>query len=356
MIKRGISFLVFGILLLMGLGVFAAGVVGCGRIEESTSSTTVYTYQGAQSPGDVWSWQIDRGGRTFIATNETTSFWASGTLEVLVTSFLKLYVNNSNDSSAVGQTAHALELPGTFLIAKPAGSRTNEVNCVAKGTTAPDPGSYNLVVIPSRSWTSREAAYATMEVSLVSGGTYSFNYTSYRIDGVALGVSTEAGYTFDSSSGRFIKSGVTTQFFVTASGAFVGDFGPGRGGFLGLKRQTVDVSDFARSNFRVIQSRYNPPGRFEETSFLSWQAHPTLANHMIGNLYTNIETGAILETVTATGELTAQDSQGFFTITQAGETAKMIPGRVGSSYMGFIFLLSRYQGVDRFSNFKFVQL
>src|SRR5579862_1076431 len=96
---------------------------GCGGsgVGGGSASPSLRSYVGTQGPGDVWSWQLT--GTTFTATNQTQGFHYTGTEATLPTGFLKLTVGTTDDPNVtVGQSAYALELPGTALVMKPAGA------------------------------------------------------------------------------------------------------------------------------------------------------------------------------------------------------------------------------------------
>ena len=288
-------------------------VIGCGQ-QTATDSNVInaragtYSYSGTQSPGDAWSWVITSS--TFIGTNETPgkNYYYSGTYTAYVSGFNKAVITATNDPSVPTDgtaTGYFLEYPDTVLLVKPSGD-SNLVVCAAKAASAPSAGQYNFVNIPWPGWTSSSNSYGTVEVS-ESGGSYTFEVRTYDLAGNPTGGTLESGFIF--SDGRLIKSGNPLQIFMTPSGAFFGDNGPGSGGFAGAAKQAVDVSDAAAKQYRGVLLSYDTGTRHDLIQAVGAEPHPGLTNALRGFSFDNVETNT-RQTGGVTLEFGAESSNG----------------------------------------------
>ncbi|OGB90596.1 hypothetical protein A2625_03540 [candidate division WOR-1 bacterium RIFCSPHIGHO2_01_FULL_53_15] len=298
------------------LAIFALSVVifiaaGCSQ-PASTSSNVVatrtgtYSYLGTQSPGDVWSWTIGEG--TFICTNETQGRYYGGSFTTYTSGFSKAVISATNDPDVPtdgSATAYFLEYPNTMLLAMPTGS-DNVIVCAASAATAPSAGQYNFVQIPSPSWTSTSQSYGTAEAS-VSGGLYTFNVNKYDLSGNLVETTVEAGYSF--SNGRLTKAGSGLQIFMTPSGAFMGDNGPGSGGFAGAAKQTVSAIAIAAKEYRGVLFSYNVGTHHDLIEAVGAEPISGSSNSLSGFIYDNVESGA-RQTNTVTLEIGSQLGNG----------------------------------------------
>ncbi len=238
-----------GLAACLGLGVLIC-VSGCGGAAGASVPST-RAYMGTQAPGDVWDWNISNG--TFTATNETKGYTYAGTESVLTTGFMKLELTSTTDPGAsAGQSAYALEFPGTALLIKPAGDDANPpIMAGALGSNPPGPTvNFNFVSVPKLGWDAvTEPAYGTASFS-VSGNDYTGTISKYLINDTLQ--STGPG-SFTMVGGRMTvgePAGVTAA--MTPTGVFVLDFGPGAGGVIGVKQpaSNIDLADVASKGFK----------------------------------------------------------------------------------------------------------
>ena len=208
---------------------------------DSSSTTTSNSYTATQSPGDVWSWTLTSS--TFEATNDTTGFTYSGTSETLENLFLKLTVTASTDPDVPTDgtgIAYALEVPGTALIVKPAGTDSKAIVGVGQGTCPTADTTYNWITIPRADWDATNSdAYGTA-ASTVSGTDLTFQISAFQLDGTSIGTNTAST---TCSNGVMTESGSgTATIGIAPSGTFVGDNGPNDGGFIGVVAPSADIS------------------------------------------------------------------------------------------------------------------
>jgi len=342
---------------ILSLSLLALGTVlvfGCAQQTDTDSNVIdardgVYSYQGTQSPGDAWSWTITP--TYVIGTNETTGKYYAGSYTAYASGFNKMVVSESNDSGVPldgTATAYFLEYPNTMLIVKPAGDDDNVIVCAARAVTAPPAGQYNFVNMPWAGWTSSDDAYGTVEVA-VSAGSYTFNVRTYNLAGTLTHTTLEAGFTF--SDGRLSKSGNPLQVFMTPSGVYLGDSGPGNGGFGGAAYQSVDVSEAGSKNYRGVLFVYDPLTGDGETMAIGAEPHPTLSNALAGFSYDDIETGA-RSTGGVTLEFGAQEVNGILTGTMDDggplSNFKIAVAQVSGKYIVLGIALDRYGDPQNF--------
>ena len=259
-----------------------AFIYGCGSAPTSGGGggggggITGATYYGTQSGGDMWKWIITSTteGR-FYGHNFTATFELSGTYEVLPSLFRKAYINYVKKESMgpnVGDTAYFLEFPNTMLMVKPAGNSNSDkvIICAASATSAPANGTIcNLITIPWAGWLATSAAYGTVEV--ISGDTYTFEVVQQNLKGHVIAESSSAQSGFHFSNGMFSKPGDDMKIFITPSGVFAGDAGPGRGGFAGASAEAgiataQNAKDAVEGRiFRGVMFNYDPAENTGET-------------------------------------------------------------------------------------------
>jgi hypothetical protein len=229
---------------------------GCGGSGLGTGSVINSSYLGTQSPGDVWSW--DLAATTFTASNDTLSHHYTGTKETLPTGFLKLQISTTDDPNvAVGQTAYALEIPGTALLIKPAGADTNPpIVAGALGGNPPGPQvSFNFVAVGAKNFNvAADQAYGHVTFD-VTGDTYTGTSHRWELDGTALpdGPSNFTGVNglMTDTSG---PQGTTATGAMTPSGVCVLDYGPNNGGVIGVRQPAtnVDLTAIGAKSYRGI--------------------------------------------------------------------------------------------------------
>jgi len=233
----------------MGIGSL---ILGCGGT--ASVSGTPHSYLGTQAPGDVWSWDVS--GSTFTAQNQTLGFHYSGTKSVLQTGFLKLIITSTDDPNVtVGQSAYALEIPGTALVIKPAGADTKPpIVACSLGSNPPGPQvSFNFVAIGSNTFnpvTDQAYGHVTFDVS---GNDYSGTALRWAINGTQLA---DGPSDFTGDNGLMTEAngplGVPATGAMTPSGVCAIDYGPGNGGVIGVKQPAanVDLAVLASKHFK----------------------------------------------------------------------------------------------------------
>ena len=261
---------------LLGLVVLSlAFIYGCGAAPTSGGGgggITGNTYFGTQSGGDYWKWIIDATSTTegtFWGKNFTMSYECSGTYEVLPSKFCKALINyvhkDGLEGPSVGDTAYFLEFPNTMLLVKPnaAAGEDKVIVCAAAATSAPANGTIcNFITIPWAGWLSTNAAYGTAEV--ISGSSYTFEVVQHNFDGnvVADGTGLQSGFQF--SNGMFSNPTQDMKIFITPSGVFAGDAGPGRGGIAGATVEAMFADEGDAQGevpgkiFRGVLFNYDP--------------------------------------------------------------------------------------------------
>ncbi|MFQ5586246.1 MAG: hypothetical protein ACE5GF_05420 [Thermodesulfobacteriota bacterium] len=326
------------------LFVVALALSGCGggSSDDDTASTTTTpaigdggksTYLGTQSPGDLWVWTIDRDAGTFSATNVTTGYTYSGTAAILSNGFLRLTIGATTDPGAtVGGNAYALEVPNTVLLIKPSEADSNVIVAAAQGSCPTANASYNWISIPETAWVpATGVAYGTAS-SVVTGSDFAFTVARYLLDGTSLPGDTPSG----SCSGGRIDLADGTVIGIAPSGMFIGDSGPGNGGFVGVEAPSanIDIADLTASGkeYRGVLFKYNDPDS-DDTEPV-W-ARGTGASTLAGGGYTDFEAGTEDTVNTVSIRSFTESSPGIYTaiLTEPdGATAT------------FVFMVSRING------------
>lgn len=334
------------ILFIAILSVLAIVLTGCGGGGETTTggggesggTTTTRSYLGTQSPGDVWSWTITtdaNGSGTFSAENKTLNLTYSGTVSTLPNRFLKLTVTNTNDPNInLPAYAYALEIPDTALLVKPAGDDTKVIVAAALGTCPTTAETYNWIVIPWPQWNaSNSHAYGVTNSSVV-GSNFSFSHNFYLLNGSSAGTSVEDGYTC--SNGEITKVNDDLTVAIAPSGFFVGDEGPGDGGFAGMAApsEPVDLSATGvlapGKEYRGVLFKYNSAGEDTEPVW----ARPNQQGGLTGGGYTNFEANIEDTLNTATLTFARQNSPGIVNGTLTD----------GSGSYPFVLMINRING------------
>lgn len=326
---------------LLGLLVVLAGCGGGGATSTAPVVSPAHrSYLGTQAPGDVWSWQLN--DTTFTATNQTLGTHYSGTKSILSTGFMKLTVTATDDANLTpGQSAYALELPGTALLIKPAGADTKPpIVAGALGSNPAGPQvSFNFVAIGSANYDRvNDQAYGHVTYD-VSGNTYAGMSHRWNIDGSPL---SDGPSNFTGDNGLMTDTngpmGYTATGAMTPSGVCVLDYGPNVGGVIGVMQPSanINISDFASRSFKgyLINS-----GKTQCVSVTS-NGNGTLH----GSGYANpmgVETGTLDGGSGVTISFTGQPNPGELTttLTTSGgtETLTGIVNQVGGKYMMFCF-------------------
>jgi hypothetical protein len=230
---------------------------GCGSGSSSTSSTN--SYYGTQSPGDAWSFTINRASNTFSGTDNTTGYTYSGTFTVLPSDFLQLTITASTDSTVtLPGTAYAVEFPGTALLLKPAGTKDSVIIAAAQGS-CPSPATYNWVKVANTSWIDSDPAYG---IANMTGSSSSLTISGSQYP---LGGTPSSPFTYSGSCSNGVinpASGSIGTFAITPSGAFIGDQGSD-GGIVGMLQPSANIGTStllqAGRQFRGFIFMVHPP-------------------------------------------------------------------------------------------------
>jgi hypothetical protein len=243
-------------------------VLGCSDDDKNTDEQPVKpfvnpevaeVYKGTQSPGDVWSWSLDKEQDHMIASwdygtfDDTSDDLAiEGTLEELPSGFLKVTITKVTPASADILTDgsawfYALEIPGMAMIVKPEGSIKGDlIAMIPEGDCAAIPGTYNYVISAPGDRSSynpiTDEAFGTINMAENGSG---FTISGYKfsldcidgacsesgvINGLPAASCTNGGEVVLTEAGETVAEG---QF--TNAGAMMMDFGYGNGGVFALK-------------------------------------------------------------------------------------------------------------------------
>jgi hypothetical protein len=254
----------------------------------TVTGASASNYAGTQSPGDFWSWTIDRGAGTFSAINNTKSFNYSGTLSALAGNpgISKLSVTSTTETGLTPpQSAYMIEVVNTALLVAhapiyttPSGTQQSikpPIFATAQGSCPSTGVNVNWIAMPSANWcsaagdpnplvnggagcTNGDNAFGTAAIS-VSGSTYGITVTSYRLDGTA------------DPSGPFILSGCScsngliqctdsgshpVRISFTPSGVFFVDMPNDALAGIVQPSSNIDLSDFLKSG-RIFKAIYH---------------------------------------------------------------------------------------------------
>ncbi|MBX2963091.1 MAG: hypothetical protein KF687_11310 [Cyclobacteriaceae bacterium] len=217
-------------------------------------------YKGTQSPGDVWTWALDKEQGHMMATwdygtfdNTGDDIEIEGTFEQYPSGFLKVTITKvtpaTNEIKTDGTAwFYALEVPGMAMIIKPEGSIKGDVIAlVAQGDCASIPGTYNYIISAPGNRSEynpvTDEAFGYLEVSS-NGSSYALAGYKFSLDCINGGNCSSTGpinglpsATCVGGGEVVIKDGGNTvaegQF--TNGGVMMMDFGYGNGGVFALK-------------------------------------------------------------------------------------------------------------------------
>ncbi len=273
------------------------------------------------------------------------------------TGFRKATITSSNDPGLTTPAdAYVLEYSNVAMLVKPAGSDNNVIVCASKATTSPGADHYNYVNLPYVGWDeSTYAAYGTTEVVLDGGGLYDFSNRAYTMSKSLSYTSQEVDYVF--ADGKISKSGSDLQVFLTPSGAFMGDSGPGKGGFAGAKKEIISITDIVTREYNGFMFEYDTTSGDGTSTPVGGEPHPTTSGAIRGFVYADLETGAEQAGSEATLVLNSQDSDGIYhgTFTTAAHTYTMhaVISRVAGKIL--FFAIAKASGNDNPMNFLVIE-
>jgi len=239
---------------------------GCSNNEDTTPQSKPFVdpkvaevFKGTQSPGDVWTWNLDKEQKHMTASWDHGTFdntgddvEIEGTFETLPSGFLKVTITKATPVSDEVKTDgsawfYALEIPGMALVVKPEGSIKGDIIAmVSQGECADIPGTYNYIISAPGNITYdpiTSEAFGYLELAQSGSG---FNVSGYKfsldcinggkcsetgvINGIPSGKCTEGGEVVISSGGNTVAQGQFTQ-----GGVMMMDFGFGNGGVFALE-------------------------------------------------------------------------------------------------------------------------
>jgi hypothetical protein len=303
----------------------AAGlwIAGCSTNETEEASQpkpfvnpdVAKVYKGTQSPGDVWSWSLDKEQGHMIASWDYGTFddpsddiEIQGTFETLPSGFLKVTITKAtpvNDEIKTDGSAwfYALEIPDMAMIVKPEGSIKGDIIAmIPQGDCASVPGTYNYIISApgDRSEYDPITSEAFGYLEVAEGGT-GFSLSGYKfsldcmnggkcsdtgpINGIPVAKCVGGGEVVISESGSTVAEG---QF--TNAGAMMMDFGYGNGGVFALKAgETATKASLMDNTYTGIA--YMPKNENDKTMPVKLSFSENDLGNMIGtgNPYTDIE-------------------------------------------------------------------
>jgi len=277
-------------------------------------------YNGTQSPGDVWTWALDKEQGHMTATwdygtfdDKSDDISIEGTFTTLPSGFLKVTITKAEPATEeipTNGTAwfYAMEIPGMALVIKPEGSIKGDlIAMVPQGECADIPGTYNYI----RSAPGDRSSYSPLTqeafgyLQVTNNGSGGFNLSGYKwsLDCINGGPCTETGVingiptaTCTGSGEIIITDGGDTsakgQF--TSGGTMMVDFGKGNGGAFALRAsETANKTSLLNNTYFGLV--YQPRNESNVTMPVTLSFFENSLNNMVGTGYpfTNIETNEI---------------------------------------------------------------
>jgi hypothetical protein len=272
-------------------------------------------YKGTQSPGDVWTWALDKEQGHMIATWDYGTFddtsddiRIEGTFETLPSGFLKVTITKSepvSDEIPTDGTAwfYAMEIPGMAMVIKPEGSIKGDIIAmVPQGDCASIPGTYNYIIsAPGERSTYNpitQEAFGYLEVAQ-QGSEFALSGYKFSLDCVDGGNCTDTGIingipmaACAGSGDVLITDGGETvaQGQFTNAGAMMMDFGYGNGGVFALKAG-ANATKQALNNNTYFGIAYMPKNNNDKTVPVKLSFFENELENMIGtgHPFTDIE-------------------------------------------------------------------
>jgi hypothetical protein len=306
-------------MVLAGLFVF-----GCSDDENVTKEIpfvnpdVAKVYKGTQSPGDVWSWSLDKEQGHMTASwdhgtfdNTTDDLAIEGTFTKLPSGFLKVVITKVTPASAEVKTDgsawfYALEIPGMAMIVKPEGSIKGDlIAMIPEGDCAAIPGKYNYVISAPGDGANynpiTSEAFGYIDVAQSGSG---FSISGYKfsldcidgacsetgaINGIPTATCVNKGEVVITSAGKTAAKG---QF--TNAGAMMMDFGYGNGGVFALKAGELATKGSLLNN-TYSGIAYMPQNNNDKTMPVKLSFANNGLDNMIGtgNPYSDIENNLV---------------------------------------------------------------
>ena len=303
-------------------GIFA---VGCSSDADDAQprpfidEATAAYYIGTQSPGDVWSWALDKSQGHMMATwdygtfdDESDDITIEGTFDALPSGFLKVVITKVTPSTPEIKTDgsawfYALEIPGMAMVVKPEGSIKGDVIAlVPEGNCAQIPGTYNYIVSAPGEQGNYDAitkeAFGYLEVT-PQGSDFALSGYKFSLDCLNGGNCTDTGVinslptaSCNGNGGVVLtESGNTVaQGQFTNGGVMMMDFGYGNGGVFALKASALATKEsVVGNNFSGIA--YMPKNENDKTVPVRISFFDNGLGTIVGTgfPFTNIETDEV---------------------------------------------------------------
>lgn len=243
------------------------------RIQPFINPEVAETYKGTQSPGDVWTWSLDKEQGHMTATwdfgtfdDVTDDIFIEGTFEALPSGFLKVTIINSQPASTEIPTDgsawfYAIEIPDMAMVIKPEGSIKGDVIAmVAQGDCDQIPGEYNYIkTAPGQGDAYNaltEEAFGYIEL-FEAGADFSISGTKFSLDCLNEGPCTESGAINGIPALTCVENGTVVvsedaitiaQGQFTNAGVMMMDFGSGNGGVFALKADNTVSKESLKDN------------------------------------------------------------------------------------------------------------
>ncbi|MBX2955107.1 MAG: hypothetical protein KF846_03055 [Cyclobacteriaceae bacterium] len=266
-------------------------------------------YKGTQSPGDVWTWALDKEQGHMTATWDYGTFddtsddiTVQGTFETLPSGFLKVKITKTEPVSQEIPTDgtawfYALEIPDMAMIVKPEGSIKGDVIAlVAQGECASIPGTYNYIISAPGDRSEynpvTSEAFGYLEISNSGAG---FSLAGYKfsldcinggnctstgpINGIPTAKCVGGGEVVISNEGNTVAEG---QF--TNGGVMMMDFGYGNGGVFALKA-SASATKSSLLNNTYAGVAYMPKNNNDQTVPVQLSFFENDLGNMIGTGY-----------------------------------------------------------------------
>lgn len=348
--KSGILIVLMALLLL----------VGCaeeGDLPDTLSSTSNRSYAGTQSPGDVWTFDLNYSDSTFTGTWDnstladiTDDVELSGTFSLLPSNFLKLVLTDATpDRATLPEDGSAFfygyEIENLAFFVQPAGSLTGSVIIASEINSCSDIlGNYNYIVAapPSSYDPLTEEAFGIFTFS-GSTGSPGISGTKYSLDCLGGPCTLDEPIvpdpvTCDGTGALTLTSaGITAaRGQITPAGVFMLDRGLGNGGIFGLKEDpAVSLTDLHGTNLRGFA--FFPALGIDQAVEVAFDAVNTTASaRPFSNLETNSIDPANLVDITFTTNTNGR-LEGFMTHNSA--TTTLLAGVVAKDASELILIM-----------------
>jgi len=314
-----------GILILSGCSDDDGSTVAPDEETPFVNPEVAEVYTGTQSPGDVWTWSLDKEQGHMTANwdygtfdDESDDITIEGTFETIPSGYLKVTITDTspaNEEIPTDGTAwfYALEIPNMAMIVKPEGSIKGDlIAMVAEGDCDAIEATYNYIISAPGNGEEfdpvTEEAFGYAEFTSNGNG---FDISGYKFSLDCIdGACSDTGpiedlpmATCDGGGALVISSNDETmaQGQFTNAGAMMMDFGYGNGGVFALKASEAATKD-AFLNNTYLGIAYIPSNNDEKTVPVKADFFKNDLDNMIGvaTPFTDIENNILDEEEGAT--------------------------------------------------------